>query len=325
MTRLAFIVIIVFLAFFLSSCQGVSTVTTTTTHITQGKTASTENMALIAAGNFSMGREDREGWSPMAAPEIFNDELPPHEVYVDAFYIDKYEVTNHQFKEFVDATGYITDAEKDGGSDVMVSAEIADTPIQGTDIGWKWIALANWRAPEGPGSSIADIMDHPVVHVSWNDANAYATWVGKRLPTEAEWEKAARSGTITNWYWGDGLGNVGQYANYYGEHRFDFVYPLEIRDGFDRTAPVGSLQPNAFGLYDMAGNVFEWVSDWYQYDYYNVSPQNNPKGPLSGTEKVMKGGSWYFCECYLRPANRNSSELRRHDSGLGFRLALDVK
>ena len=324
MARIIFILLIVLFALPLFGCDN-APATTTTTQITQGKAATTENMVLIPAGTFFMGREDREGWSPMAAPEIFNDELPSHEVYVDAFYIDKYEVTNRQFKEFVDATGYVTDAEKDGGSDVMVSADQASTVINGTDIGWKWVTLANWRAPEGPGSSIENIMDHPVVHVSWNDAKAYATWVGKRLPTEAEWEKAARGGTITNWYWGDGLDNVGQYANYYGEHRFDYVYPLEIRDGYDRTAPVGSLEPNAYGLYDTAGNIFEWVSDWYQYDYYTVSPHDNPKGPLTGTEKIMKGGSWYFCECYLRPANRNNSELRRHDSGLGFRLVLDDK
>ncbi len=323
MTKLASIFLIAFLALFLPGCQ--STPGTLSTPNEPSRMATTEDMELIPAGTFLMGREDREGWSPMAAPEMFNDELPPHEVYVDAFYIDKYEVTNRQFKEFVDATGYITDAERDGGSDVMVAAELADTPIQGTDIGWKWVALANWRVPEGPGSSIVNIMDHPVVHVSWNDANAYAKWVGKRLPTEAEWEKAARGGAVTNWYWGDALDSAGEYANLYGEHRHDFIYPAEVLDGYDRTAPVGVLKPNAYGLYDIAGNVFEWVADWYKYDYFSISPHDNPKGPLTGTEKVMKGGSWYFCECYLRPANRNSSEIRRHDSGLGFRLVLDIK
>lgn len=282
-----------------------------------------ENMALIPAGSFLMGREDREGWSPMAAPELFDDELPSHEVYVDAFYIDQYEVTNSQFKEFVDVTGYITDAENEGGSAVMVSADEAETPIQGTDIGWKYIEGAAWNAPEGPGSNIDELMEHPVVHVSWNDANAYATWIGKRLPTEAEWEKAARGGTETNWFWSDDLDSAGSYANMYAEHREDYVYPPEVFDGFDKTAPIGSLLPNDYDLYDTAGNVFELVSDWYQYDYFLDSPSENPSGPVSGECKVMKGGSWYFCECYLRPANRQSVAINDHNHGMGFRLALD--
>ena len=298
-----------------------TTVETTTTTIR----ATTENMVLIPAGSFLMGRENREGWSPMAAPEMFNDELPLHEVYVDAFYIDKYEVTNRQFKKFIDATGYVTDAERNGGaSEVMVPASQAETPIQGTDIGWKWMAGASWRTPGGPGSNIEDRMDHPVVHVTWNDANAYARWAGKRMPTEAEWEKAARGGTVTNWFWGDDLDGSGKYANIYGEHRLDYQYPEGVYDGFNMTAPVGSLQPNQYGLYDTAGNVFEWTADWYQYDYFNNSPRDNPKGPTNGTEKVIKGGSWYLCECYIRPANRQPREPNDRNHGLGFRLALDA-
>jgi len=289
------------------------------------KTATTENMVLIPAGTFLMGREPREGWSPMAAPEMFNDELPAHEVYVDAFYIDKYEVTNRQFKEFVDGTGYVTDAEREGESAVMVQADQADTPIQGTDIRWKVMEGAAWDTPDGPSSNISEIMDHPVVHVSWNDANAYAKWAGKRLPTEAEWEKAARGGTKTNWFWSDYVDNAGKYANWWNEHRTATDIPEDSLDGFYNAAPVGSLQSNQYGLYDTAGNVFEWVADWYQYDYFKNSPRDNPKGPTSGTEKVIKGGSWYFCECYLRPANRQSTEIGGHDHGLGFRLALDVE
>lgn len=295
-----------------------------TQNLSQKKNVSKNNMMLIPAGTFLMGREQREGWSPMAAPEIFNDELPPHEVYVDAFYIDKYEVTNRQFKEFVDAAGYVTDAEKGGDSNVLVPAEQADTPILGTDIGWKVVAGATWRTPEGPNSSIENLMDYPVVHVSWNDANAYAKWVGKRLLTEAEWEKAARGGTETNWFWGDELGSAGKYANLYGEHRKDYNYSPEVYDGFSKTAPVGSLQPNNYGLYDTAGNVFEWISDWYQYDYFSNSPKNNPQGPTSGEGRVIKGGSWYFCECYLRPANRQQLDALDRNHGLGFRLALDA-
>jgi len=284
---------------------------------------STESMVLIPAGSFLMGREDREGWVPMAAPEAFNDELPAHNVYLDAFYIGKYEVTNRQFKEFVDATNYKTYAEEVGGSSVMVSLEQAGTPILGTDIGWRWIDGASWRTPDGPGSTIDGLMDYPVTHVNWNDAVAYAKWAGKRLPTEAEWEKAARGGTVTNWFWGDDLDSAGRYANLYGEHRKDYTYSAEVYDGYNRTAPVGSLQPNGYGLYDTAGNVFEWTSDWYQYSYFNNSPDSNPLGPAAGEQKVVKGGSWYFCECYLRPANRQPMEIDRTDSGLGFRLAMD--
>jgi len=286
---------------------------------------SVANMVLIPAGTFLMGRQDRKGWSPMAAPEMFDDELPAHEVYVDAFYIDKYEVTNAQFKEFVDATGYLTDAENTGASDVMVPISQADVPLEGSDIGWKWIRGASWHTPEGPGSSIEGKMNHPVIHVTWDDANAYAKWIGKRLPTEAEWEKAARGGTQTNWFWGDTLDSSGNYANMYGEHRLDHQYPKEVYDGFDKTAPVGSFQPNQYELYDMAGNVFEWTADWYQYDYFNISPKDNPQGPATGSHKVVKGGGWYICECFLRPANREPCELKDRNHGLGFRLVLDAK
>ena len=286
---------------------------------------STENMALIPAGTFPMGREDREGWSPMANPTIFADELPPHEIYTGAFFIDKYEVVNLQFQKFVDATKYVTTAEKDGGSTIIVPADEADEVIQGTDIGFKWVAGASWRTPEGPGSNIEGLMNHPVVHVSWDDANAYAEWVGKRLPTEAEWEKAARGGTVTNWFWGDQLDSAGKYANFYGEHRWEYKYPEEAIDGHRKTAPVGSLAPNAYGLYDTAGNVWEWVSDRYQYNYFASSPSNNPKGPESGDDRVVKGGGWYLCECYLRPANRESRAAGDRDHGVGFRLVLDAE
>ena len=311
-------------------------------------------MVLIPAGNFLMGRDEDRGWSAMGDPVMFGDELPLHEVYVDAFYIDKYEVTNRQFKEFVDTTGYVTDAERLGGSEAIVLADEALTPenikiMPGTNIGLIWGEGVTWRTPEGQLSSIEELMDHPVVHVSWNDANAYAQWVGKRLPTEAEWEKAASGGAMTNWFWSDELNiwfdegivagvdvdidSAGKYANYYGEHRKDIVYPKEVCDGYDKTAPVGSLQPNGYGLYDTAGNVFEWVSDWYQYDYFTNSPVNNPKGPESGDDywglvtKVVKGGGWYLCECYLRPANREPAwrGIMGSEGGLGFRLAVDAK
>lgn len=304
--------------------EGTTPTAITTTPVTTIK-ATTENMVLIPAGAFLMGREDREGWSSMANPKIFDDELPPHEVYVDAFHVDKYEVTNRQFKEFVDATSYVTDAERDGGSVVIVPADQADEAILGTDMGCKWVKGATWRTPEGPGSSIGELMEHPVVHVSWNDANAYANWVGKRLPTEAEWEKAARGGTHTNWFWSDFLGEAGKYQNFYAEHRLDYRYPPEAFDGYDKTAPVGSFLINGYGLCDTAGNVYEWVHDCYEYDYFSHSPRNNPSGPASGETRVIKGGCWYLCECYTRPANREGRGATEHDHGIGFRLALDAK
>lgn len=310
---------------FISGCVGKSETNGAENIPAETKTATTENMVLIPAGSFMMGRVDRDGWSPMAAPEMFNDELPAHEVYVDTFYIDKYEITNRQFKEFVDATDYITEAERDGSSEVLVSADKAQTPIQGTDIGWKTVDGASWRHPEGPNSGIESRTEHPVVHVSWSDAEAYAKWAGKRLLTEAEWEKAARGGTNTNWFWGDDLDGSGRYANIYGEHRFDYVYPAEVLDGYNETAPVGSFLPNAYELYDTAGNVFEWTADWYQYDYFNNSPKKNPRGPDGGEGKVVKGGGWNFCECYIRPANRQPQNMHDRNSATGFRLALDVE
>ena len=286
--------------------------------------ASLTDMVLIPAGSFQMGREPREGWSPMAAPEMFNDELPAHEVYVDAFYIDKYEVTNRQFRKFAAATGYQTEAETGGGSMVIVPADQASEVIQGTDIGWQEIPGADWQQPDGPDSNINSRLDYPVVHISWNDVDAYATWDGTSLPTEAEWEKAARGGSYTNWFWGDSLGQAGKYQNMYAEHRSDYQYPPEVFDGHENIASVGSFQPNGYGLYDMAGNVFEWTSDWYQYDYFLQSPQNNPRGPSSGGDKVIKGGAWYLCECYTRPANRQPASVADRNSGLGFRLAVDA-
>ncbi len=212
--------------------------------------ATTDGMTIIPASPFLMGRADREGWSPMADPAQFNDELPAHEVYIDTFYMDKRETTNAQFKEFTDFTGYVTEAERDGSSMVIVPAGGATEPVKGTDIGWKETEGADWRHPEGPGSGIEGRMDHPVVHVSWNDAVAYARWAGKRLPTEAEWEKAARAGRDTNWFWGDRLDGSGQYANIYGEHRLDYSYPAEVLDGFDGTAPVGSPLRSTPGIPD---------------------------------------------------------------------------
>jgi sulfatase modifying factor 1 len=203
-------------------------------------------MVLIPAGDFQMGSNDSD------------DEKPVHTVYLDAFYIDIYEVTNAQYKKFMDATKY--------------------------------------KEPNYWNDSKFNAPNHPVVGVRWNDAVAYTKWAGKRLPTEAEWEKAARGGLVGKKYpWGDNLTHDD--ANYSGTGG---------KDKWVNTSPVGSFAPNGYGLYDMAGNVWEWCADWYDSKYYASSPKSNPKGPSSGERAVLRGGSWYFSfDSYLRVADRS--------------------
>jgi sulfatase modifying factor 1 len=311
--------------------------TPTTTHISVSPSpipkapwaGSTDNMVLIPAGCFEMG------WKLLTyvdwpAGDLADDELPVHKVCLDSFYIDKYEVTNRQFKEFVDATGYTTSAEKNGGS--MVLDTTIDT-LGGWGYGYAFKKGAYWSAPQGPGSSITDKMDQPVVHVSWGDAKAFADWAGKRLPTEAEWEKAARGKLEQKIFsWGVDYSDYGKkldyglYMNWHGDIRKDVVWQGNMLDGFKyTTSPVGSFPPNGYGLFDMAGNVFEYVNDWYDSNYYSKSPANNPLGPASGNEKIIRGGAWSWCECYTRPASRNAVELGDTNDYTGFRQALDVK
>lgn len=206
-------------------------------------------MVLIPAGEFQMGSDDGD-----------SDEKPVHTVYLDAFYMDVYEVTNAQYKKFMDATGH--------------------------------------KAPEYWDDSRFNDPKQPVVGVSWYDAKAYADWAGKRLPTEAEWEKAARGGLIGKKYpWGNGIGPNA--ANYRGVSR-------DSRDVWKYTAPVGKFPPNDYGLYDMAGNVWEWCADWYDKSYYARSPRRNPTGPNSGSRRVLRGGSWDTSNDYLlRVAGRS--------------------
>jgi formylglycine-generating enzyme required for sulfatase activity len=228
-------------------------------------------MVLIPAGEFLMGSPEGEGNS---------DEHPQHTVYLDAFYIDKYEVTNAQYKKFVGATGH-------------------RIPYFNAD----WAKPYNWQNgtyPSGKGN-------HPVVFVSWDDAEAYCEWAGKRLPTEAEWEKAARGRLEGKKYpWGDE--NPSGRANYNST-------------GIDA---VGSYAPNGYGIYDMTGNVWEWVADWYSENYYRVSPKNNPKGPDSGTRRVHRGGSWGSGGSGLRAALRNWGTPDVRLGNFGFRCAQDI-
>ncbi len=217
-----------------------------------------KDMVLILAGEFTMGLPEGTG-EP--------NEHPRHKVYLDAFYIDKYPVTNLEFKKFVDATGYVTEAEKSGGGWGYKGSTFIE------------VDSINWKDPQGDGKGIRDKMDNPVVLVDWNDANNYAKWAGKRLPTEAEYEKAIRGETATTYFFGDDASQLGDYAWY--------------RDNSESgTHPVGKKKPNPYGLYDIVGNVWEWCQDWYGNRYYAVSPAKNPKGPNRGKERVLRGGSW---------------------------------
>ncbi len=261
-------------------------------------------MVRIDGGEFLMGTD-----------EGFPFEGPVHRVRVAGFWMDETEVTNRQFAEFVQATGYVTESEKQGNSAVFDFAKHD----------WELVDGADWRHPSGPDSNIDGEEDYPVVHVSWDDAAAYAHWAGKRLPTEAEWEYAARGGLEQAKYpWGDELTPQGSYrANVWqGE------FPVEDfhRDGFASYGPVKRFPPNGYGLYDIGGNVWEWVADWYDPNYYRQSPTDNPQGPSTGTQKVQRGGSWLCSENYCqgyRVAARQKTDTDSALNNLGFRCVAD--
>ena len=261
------------------------------------------NMVLVPGGTFRMGTA--------GGPD---HEAPVHTVDIATFYLDHHEVTVAEFETFVAATGYLTEAESIGWSGVFDVARE----------GWGSVAGAMWRHPEGPGSTVAG--DEPVTQVSWNDATAYAHWAGKRLPTEAEWELAARGGLDGAAYvWGDQLRPGGHPpANWW-----QGVFPEHDtgEDGFRGRAPVGSFPANGFGLVDMAGNVWEWCADWYDDRYYSRSPRVAPSGPASGNERALRGGSWMcsetFCTNY-RPGARSHATPDTCLNNLGFRCAKNL-
>jgi formylglycine-generating enzyme required for sulfatase activity len=265
-------------------------------------------MLLIPAGEFMMGSTDGDP-----------HEKPVHKVSLDAFYLDKHEVTNRLFQKFTHKTGYETTAEKEGEALAYVQDD-------------KYIVVsgANWRTPEGGETIFTSNRDeHPVVSVSWHDAVAYCRWAGKRLPTEAEFEYTLRAGTTTTYWWGDGNPDSRRVANILDESaKPQFPgYPIMTGydDGYARTAPVGSFEPNPFGLHDMIGNVWEWTADWYNSDYYQRSPGRSPTGPSSGSLRVVRGGSWGNEPKNVRAAARSGADPRyRHTIG-GFRCAQDAR
>ena len=259
-------------------------------------------MVLIRGGSFKMGSEDGMPY-----------EAPVHDVSIRSFWMDAHEVTVAEFAKFVTATGYKTEAERFGWSGAFSLTEGQ----------WKKTTGANWRHPDGPDSNAA--MDEPVCQVSWNDAAAYAKWAGKRLPTEAEWEYAARGGLVQKTYsWGDTLRPNGKPAANWWQGNFPQRNTGE--DGFMTRAPVNSFPPNAFGLHDMIGNVWEWCADWYADDAYSNSTHDDPKGPERGDERVIRGGSWMcaenFCSNY-RVAARSHATPDSGMNNLGFRCVRD--
>lgn len=313
---------------------------------------STQGMVKIPSGTYMMGGNNFQA---------DKDEYPKHKVTLDAFYIDEHEVTNTQFQKFVDATGYITTAEskpdweelkkqlppntpKPDDNQLVASSLVFTPPNHPVSLDdytqwWSWVPGANWKHPEGPDSDIKGKENYPVIHISWDDAMAYCKWTGKRLPTEAEWEFAARGGLIDQIYpWGnEGIEEGKIKANSWNGQ---FPNLNTASDGYVKLAPVKSFKPNGYQLYDMAGNVWEWCSDWYRNDYYQMSNKAsglvNPNGPIDSFDpeepytpkKVARGGSYLcndsYCSGYRVSRRMKSSK----DSGMcnvGFRCVKNSK
>jgi len=270
----------------------------------------------VPAGAFAMGDALDEGYPG-------DGERPVHEVQVSSFRIDAAPVTVDRFARFVEATGYVTLAERLGGSAVFHAFVAAGEAILGRSSAapwWSEVAGASWRHPAGPRSGDAR-GDHPVTHVAFSDAVSYCLWAGRRLPTEAEWEYAARGGLSGARYaWGDELTPAGEHRCNIWQGRF----PLrdEGDDGFVGTSPVGSFAANGYGLHDVAGNVWEWCQDWFAADYYARSSSRDPIGPATGEFRVMRGGSHLCHESYCnryRVSARSASAPESTSGNLGFR------
>jgi formylglycine-generating enzyme required for sulfatase activity len=304
------------------------------------------NMVWIPGGTYVMGSDNH-----------YPEEAPAHKVSVNGFWMDKFTVTNRDFKKFIDDTGYVTIAEKPLNPSDYPGATL-ESLVPGSlifykpphrvdlrNIGnwWRYIPGANWKNPEGPKSSIEKKWDHPVVHVAWKDVETYAKWAGKELPTEAEWEFAARGGLEENIYeWGDEMIPKGKMmANFWiGEFPWQNIRP----HGYEGTCPVGSFPANGFGLHDMTGNVWEWTSDWYESKHQHDKKKTccipvNPRGgnleksydphqpQFRIPRKVLKGGSHLCAQnyCYrYRPAARHAQMIDSSSCHIGFRCIVRV-
>ncbi len=334
-----------------SGCQsGTSKKTDTAATTEPAAKGAPMEMVFIKGDTFTMGTD---------APESYPAERPAHQAKVHDFWIDATEVTNSQFKAFVDATGYVTVAErkpeweelkkqlppetpKPDDKDLVAGAMVFIAPADavGTeDIAawWHWVPGASWQHPEGPGSDLSKRWSHPVVQIAYEDAEAYAKWAGKRLPTETEWEYAVRGGQGYKEYaWGDELMPGGKYmANIF---QGTFPYYNEAKDGFAGSAPVKSYPPNGYGIYDMIGNVWEWTSDWFDAERYaSLKASNavtdgkgpdqchNPSNPYA-IERVTKGGSFLCAQNYCRnyrPTARRGTAYDSGSSNIGFRCVSD--
>jgi sulfatase modifying factor 1 len=300
---------------------------------------STNDMVWISGGTFWRGSDNGQ-----------SDEKPVRQITVDGYWMDKTEVTNEQFEKFTKATGYLTTAERKpdpkdfpgvppdkllAGSIVFMPPPGDDVPLDNHFIWWQYVAGANWRHPQGPDSGIAGFEKHPVVHVSWYDAMAYAKWSGKRLPTEAEWEFAARGGLDRKpFIWGEELTPEGKWMANIWQGRF----PNEnaMFDGFRLTAPVGTFPANGYGIFDLAGNAWEWCADWYLPDYYANCSSKNPLGPDTSLDpnepgvwkRVQRGGSYLCTDLYCgayRPSTRMKTSPDTGLSHAGFRCVASGK
>jgi formylglycine-generating enzyme required for sulfatase activity len=307
-------------------------------------------MVWIPGGEFSMGSEDPRG-KEHGGHNPMNDTRPIHRVYVDGFWMDKTEVTNEQFEKFAKATGYITVAEKTPLAEDFPGAQLENlvagsvvfspphhpVPLNNHYQWWSYVKGANWRHPSGPRSDLKGREKYPVVHISYEDAVSYCKWAGKRLPTEAEWEFAARGGLSGNVYaWGNELNPNGRWM----ANTFQGSFPNQEapKDGYAGIAPVAQFPPNRYGLYDMAGNVWEWVSDWYRPDYYaqlaatgivarNPQGPDTPFDPAEPNEKkrVHRGGSFLCTEQYCTRymvGTRGKGEVGTGTNHLGFRCVM---